>query len=92
MRAKIFLLSAVPLIQHFLITSVFIGLFEAKLAALPELGSHSCQVPMVFIKIPAFKGMCCGVPLVEVGAFLALPASSLSTRRALGTVWQGGSR
>lgn len=40
-----------PLVQHFLITSVFIGLFQANLAAVPELGSHSCEVPMVFIKI-----------------------------------------
>lgn len=47
----LFLPSPVPLVQHFLITSVFIGLFQTNLAALPQLGSHSCEVPMVFIKI-----------------------------------------
>lgn len=47
----LFLLSPALLTQHFLITSVFIGLFQANLAALLELGSHSCEVTMVFIKI-----------------------------------------
>lgn len=73
----LFLLTpSVSLVQCFLITFVFIGLFQPNLATLDERRSRSCEVPMAFIKI---AGLACALIclLLKVQTLLILPGSGL---------------
>lgn len=88
----LFLCSSVPLFQHFPITSVVIGLFHPNLATLPELRSHSCEVPLVFITISTLEcALMCSWRLhikaklkVQSSFCLAAVCWSLSTHMTLG--------
>lgn len=74
--ALFFLPRSVSFVQCVLITSVFIGLLQPNLATLAELRSHSCEVPVVFMKVASL--VCALICLLlKMQTLLILPGSSL---------------
>jgi len=73
----LFLLApSVSLVQCFLITSEFIGLFQPDVATLAERRSRRCEVPTVFIKIASLASALICL-LLKVQTLFILPGSSL---------------